>query len=103
MEEFEIYKALGDPTRLELVKRLTKSQPLTLGELTKDLGISRQGARKQVQVLMDSGVVSTHAQGRETMVYLEVEALYKARDFITKLEKQWEKRLLALKSFVESD
>ena len=103
MEEYEIYKALGDPTRLELVKRLTVSQPLALGELTKDLGISRQGARKQLQVLLDSGVVSTRTEGRETKVYLEVEALHKARDFISKLEREWEKRLNALKNFVESD
>lgn len=103
MEEYEIYKALGDPTRLELVKRLTDGRPLALGELTKDLGISRQGARKQLQVLVDCGVASTRTEGRETKVFLEIKALHKARDYITQLEKQWEKRLSALKSFVESD
>lgn len=102
MEEFEIYKALGDPIRLEMVKRLSDQQPLILTDLLKNLGVTRQGARKQLQVLKESGVVTLRSMGRETEVTLKLEALEKARKFIAMIEEKWDERLQNLKAFVES-
>lgn len=101
MIEVEIYKALGDPTRLEIIKRLSSGLPYTITELSKNLGVSRQGARKQLQVLVSSNLVHLKPQGRETWVILDTETLQIARKFIAKLENQWEQRLDALKNFVE--
>ena len=102
MKEFEVYKALGDPIRLEIVKRLTfASSDLNLGELTKDLGISRQGARKQVQVLVEMGVIQLHPENREVRVELNVASLTRARDYLADLESQWQSRLNRLKSLLE--
>jgi DNA-binding transcriptional ArsR family regulator len=97
----EVYKALGDPIRLEIVKRLSATTSSTVGELSANLGISRQGARKQLQVLVDANVVHLRPRGRTTEVTLETKALLTARAFISELERQWDKRLEALKQFVE--
>lgn len=101
MIEAEIYKALGDPIRLEIVKRLSSQSPSTVGELSKNLGISRQGARKQLQVLVQANVVHLRQRGRLTDVTLDTKTLQIARAFISKLERQWDDRLEALKKFVE--
>ncbi|MCB1859554.1 MAG: helix-turn-helix transcriptional regulator [Gammaproteobacteria bacterium] len=101
MIEAEIYKALGDPIRLEIVKRLSHRSPSTVGELSKNLGISRQGARKQLQVLINANVVHLKQRGRQTDVALDTKTLQIARQFITKLENQWDDRLEALKKYVE--
>lgn len=103
MREAAIYKALGDPVRLEIVSRLARQSPRTLGELSEDLGISRQGARKQIEVLAAADVVSLVPRGRSTDVSLSPEALDTARRFIAQLEQQWDQRLAALKRFVEQD
>lgn len=102
MIEAEIYKALGDPIRLEIVKRLASGSPSSIGELSKNLGVSRQGARKQLQVLVAANVVHLIPQGRETQVSLDAATLQTARQFISKLESQWDHRLRGLKDFVES-
>ena len=102
MIEAEIYKALGDPVRLTMVKRLASGSPSTIGELSKNLDISRQGARKQLQVLVSANVVSLAPQGRETMVTLNAKALQIARNFIAKIELQWDQRLESLKNFAEN-
>jgi len=99
----QIFKALGDPVRLEIVKRLADGSSHTMNHLSKDLGITRQGARKQIQVLVSANVVYLKSIGRETLVTLDVSALEAARTFITTLESQWDERLLALKNFVEND
>ena len=101
MIEAEIYKALGDPVRLEMVRRLADGAPYTIGTLSKDLGVSRQGARKQIQVLVSANVVHLTPKGRETAVQLDTERLRLAREFISKLERQWDQRLTALKVFAE--
>ncbi len=97
-----IFKALGDPVRLEIITRLSDGSPYTIGRLSENLGVSRQGARKQIQVLVSAEVIELHPAGRETRVTLNVESLQVARVFIARLEKQWDQRLLALKELVES-
>lgn len=102
MIESEIYKALGDPVRLEIIARLAGGSPYTIGELSKNLGVSRQGARKQLQVLVSAQLVHLTPQGRETEVTLDPDRLRIARKFIARLEDQWEQRLDALKVFAET-
>ena len=102
MIEAEIYKALGDPIRLEIVKRLSTKPSSTIGELSSNLGVSRQGARKQLQVLVDANVVYLTQHGRETLVTLDTKTLEIARSFIAQLERHWDARLEALKKFTET-
>ena len=102
MIEAQIYKALGDPVRLQIITRLAGGSPYTIGELSKNLGVSRQGARKQLQVLVSANLVQLTQKGRETEVILDTDKLAMARQFIAQLEQQWEQRLHALKSFVEN-
>lgn len=103
MIEATLYKALGDPVRLEMVKRLSLTPTLTLGALSTNLGISRQGARKQIEVLANAQIIHLLTEGRETFVSLDIERLILARNFITQLEQQWDHRLQALKKFAETN
>lgn len=97
----QLFKALGDPVRLQIVQRLSHGAVLCLGELSKDLGISRQGARKQIQALVSAKVVQLYPVGREVKVQLDAAALAQGRAFIARLEAQWDQRLQALKQFTE--
>ena len=97
----QLFKALGDPVRLQIVQRLSQGAALCMGELSKDLGISRQGARKQIQALVSAKVVQLHPAGREVKVQLDAAALAQGRAFIAGLEAQWDQRLQALKQFTE--
>ena len=102
MQAVQIFKALGDPVRLEIVKRLSNGSSYTMNNLSKDLGVSRQGARKQIQVLLSAKVVNLEPVGRETLVSLDLSSLELARTFISNIEEQWDQRLMALKNFVEN-
>jgi hypothetical protein len=72
-----------------------------MNDLSKGLGVTRQGARKQIQVLVSANVVYLNPIGRETMVTLDVSSLAMAKAFISKMEDQWDQRLDALKSLLE--
>ena len=102
MIEVEIYKALGDPVRLQIIKRLASGSSYTIGELSNNLGVSRQGARKQLQVLVSTNLVHLTTVGRKTKVTLNTQKLKIARQFIAQLEEQWDQRLEALKQISEN-
>lgn len=102
MVEADIYKALGDSIRLEIVKRLATRSSCTVGELSENLGVTRQGARKQLQVLVNANVVHLKQRGRQIDVSLDTRTLQIARAFITQLERQWDAHLDALKQYIES-
>ncbi|MGN6109638.1 MAG: ArsR/SmtB family transcription factor [Kofleriaceae bacterium] len=97
----QVFHALGDGVRLEMLQRLIRSQPCTIAEVSQGLGITRQGARKHLQVLVDAKLVALSPAGREVHVQLAPGAFDDAKAFIARLEKQWDRRLDALRRFVE--
>lgn len=97
----EIFKALGDPIRLEIVQRLSSGSSYTISSVTTKLGITRQGARKHLGILEQAKLIVLTPQGRDVLVQLDPVSFDTARQFIEKLEKQWDKRLAGLKIFVE--
>jgi DNA-binding transcriptional ArsR family regulator len=99
----ELFRALGDPTRLEMVRRLSSGTPYTMTSVSSGLKITRQGARKHLQILADAKLVTLKPKGRDTHVVLEREALERGKAFIAELERQWDMRLEALREFVDGE
>jgi len=97
----ELFRALGDPTRIEMVTRLSSGAPHTITSVSSGLEISRQGARKHLQILADAKVITLEAKGRDTNVYIDRNTLDQGKAFITELELRWDKRLEALRHFVD--
>jgi len=99
----DVFRALGDPVRLEMVRRLSRprGKPCTIAEVSSGLGITRQGARKHLQVLVDARLAALEPSGRDVLVRLDAEALEPARAYIAEIERQWDKRLEALRKYVE--
>ena len=99
----ETFKALGDPVRLEMIRRLSVGSEYTVSRLLEGLGLTRQGARKHLQVLADVELVHLRSNGRETDVSLDPKTLATAKSFISDLEAQWDERLQALREYVEKN
>ena len=59
------FKALSHPIRREIVERLSAG-PATVGEVTRDFGVSKPAISKHLKVLEESGVVSRVVEGRAT-------------------------------------
>jgi DNA-binding transcriptional ArsR family regulator len=102
INEAVVFNALGDPTRLKLVQKLSKGNSFTITAVSLDFGITRQGVRRHLQVLEDAELIRLEPKGRDVLVKLNPATLEKAKKMIIKLEQQWDQRLDALKSFVES-
>ena len=66
-----LFRALGDPIRLEMVRRLSGEGSYTITMLSNGLDISRQGERNYLQILANARLVSLQFNGRDTSVSLE--------------------------------
>lgn len=99
----EVFRALGDPVRLEMVRRIGVGAPATISAISGELGMTRQGARKHLQVLVDAGIVRLVHKGRDVVVQAVPSSMAEASTFISEIERQWDARLEALKRFVEEN
>lgn len=99
----EVFRALGEPTRLELIQRLVREPKQQIGILTQGLDLTRQGARRHVQVLVDAKLIRLVPKGRDVWVELDPATLNGAKRFIEGLERDWDVRILALKRSIESE
>jgi len=66
----EIFKALADPSRRQLLDRLHRRNGQTLRELCAGLEMARQSVTKHLAVLEGAGLVTTARRGRERLHYL---------------------------------
>jgi DNA-binding transcriptional ArsR family regulator len=97
----EVFAALGDETRLALIRRLGEGGPASTVRLSAGAGMTRQAVTKHLGVLERARLVRHRRQGRETLWDLEPEGFDKARAFIDAMSRQWDARLEALRRFVE--
>jgi DNA-binding transcriptional ArsR family regulator len=66
----EVFKALADATRRELLDRLRAENGQTLGQLCQQLEMSRQAVTKHLVVLETANLVVTVWRGRDKLHYL---------------------------------
>lgn len=97
----ELFAALGDPTRLQMVSRLCAEGPASITHLTAGTEISRQAVTKHLRILAEAGLVRGMREGRQSAWAIQPDKLDVARHSLEQISKQWDERLLRLKAFVE--
>lgn len=103
MSACEIFQALGDPTRLELVERLGKNGPTPTLQLVEGLGMTRQAATKHLLLLENAGLVTSNTRGRQVVRELNLDAFEQANNWLAERAKAWEGKLEKLARFLEED
>jgi DNA-binding transcriptional ArsR family regulator len=99
----EVFAALGDPTRLTLVRKLSAEGPGSITRLTAGTGITRQAVTRHLQALGEVGLVRDSKEGRERVYSLDLKRLEVARQYLDHVSAQWDAAAARLKAFVEDD
>jgi DNA-binding transcriptional ArsR family regulator len=66
----DVFRALADPTRRELLDALRERDGQTLSELQQRFTMTRFGVMKHLRQLEEAGLVVTRRRGREKLHYL---------------------------------
>ena len=93
-----VFAALSDPTRRELLTRLSEGGPATATQLAARLPISRQAVVKHLEALRDAQLVASARAGREVHYSVTPEPLADAVGWIADVGAQWDSRLAALQA-----
>jgi DNA-binding transcriptional ArsR family regulator len=92
--------ALADPTRRRLFERLATAGPLPVGELAKDVPVTRPAVSQHLKVLKDAGLVFDRADGTRRLYQVDPMGIAALRDY---LDAFWDQALAAFKTHVEED
>ena len=99
----EVFKALADASRRELLDRLRADNGQTLSELCARLAMTRQAVSKHLAILEDANLVVVVWRGREKLHYLNPVPIHDIADrWIGKFERSRLQALSELKKSLEA-
>jgi DNA-binding transcriptional ArsR family regulator len=96
-----VFAALGDVTRLGLLRRLGAEGPLSITRLSAGTGVTRQAITRHLDALGRAGLVRDSRRGRERVFSLEAKRLEKARQYLDQVAAHWDAAAARLKAFTE--
>ena len=96
-----VFAALGDPTRLRVVARLSAEGPLSIAKLAAGSDVTRQAVTKHLEVLAGAGLVTGTRAGRERVWTLERRGLADARRALDAISREWDATIGRLRAYVE--
>ena len=94
------FQALADPTRRQIVERLTR-EPVSVSELARPLTMSLPAVMQHLALLEASGLVRSAKSGRVRTCRINPEALSLAEQWINARRGEWERRLDRLGDYLE--
>ena len=98
----DVFRALADASRRELLDRLRAENGQTLGELCARLDMTRQAVSKHLAILENANLVATMRRGGEKLHYLNPVPIHEiAERWIGKFERSRLQALSELKKDLE--
>ena len=95
----DVWTALGDPTRRTIFERLA-DRPQAVGELARDLPVSRPAVSQHLRVLKEAGLVTERRNGTRRIYRLDPDGLGELRDYF---DDFWSEALAAFKAVAEDE
>ena len=95
-----MFHALADGARRSMLERLGRG-PATVSELARPLAMSLPAVVQHLQVLEQSGLISTRKVGRVRTCQLEPQALQQVERWVEERRTQWERRLDRLGAYLD--
>ena len=100
----EVFRALADPTRRQLLDALYERDGQSMTELEEGLPMTRFGVMKHLRVLADAGLITTRKEGRRRLHFLNPVPIRLIHDrWVSKYAEPWAAGLSDLKSDLESE
>jgi DNA-binding transcriptional ArsR family regulator len=93
------FEALGDSTRRNIFEKVARG-PLAVIDIAKGLPISRPAVSQHLKVLVEAGLVVSHAEGARRIYCVNVEGIEKMRTY---LDKFWDQALVSFKNYAEKE
>lgn len=91
----DVFQAISDPTRREIINVLAK-ESLNLNGIAEKFEISRPAISKHIKILTQCGLVAINVEGREHICKVKLEKLELVSEWINMYKHFWENKFNAL-------
>ncbi len=98
-----LFAALSDPTRLQLLDRLSRNGPQSISELAEGATVSRQAVTKHLVALEKADLATSRHEGRERIFELQPQQLAVVHRYLNQISRQWEQALGRLQAHLDKD
>ena len=99
MTNAKAFAALADPTRRDVFERLAAG-PRAVGDLARELPVSRPAVSQHLKVLKEAGLVSDRPDGARRIYQIDPQGLGQMRAW---LDRFWDQALDAFKAEVDRE
>jgi DNA-binding transcriptional ArsR family regulator len=96
----DTFTALAHPIRREIVQRLSGGTA-TVGEASRDLGVSKPTISRHLRLLEEAGVVTRMVEGRTHRLALHPQTLADAAEWIEAQRARWERLFDVVGDYLE--
>ena len=97
----DVFSALADQNRRRILMMLADKE-LTVNSISEKFKFSRPAVSKHLKILLKTNLVKSRQEGRERYYNINVEPLNEVKDWLKFYDKFWDKKLQALKNYVEN-
>lgn len=80
----ELFKALGDPTRIKIIKQLYHNETFYVGQLLEMVDCSQSTLSYHLMILYECGLVSYQKKGKQIFYYCNHSRIDELLKYITK-------------------
>jgi DNA-binding transcriptional ArsR family regulator len=95
----DVFQAIADPTRREIINLLAH-QSLNLNSVAEKFDVSRPAISKHIKILTECGLVVINQQGRERYCEAKLDRLSQVSDWVEEYRKFWEAKLDSLEIYL---
>jgi DNA-binding transcriptional ArsR family regulator len=94
-------RALADPTRRAVFERLTRSNEITVGDLTRSSGVTQGAISQHLKALKEAGLVANRPVGRNVYYCARPEGLAPLFNWMGHYSVFWRDRFSDLHKLLE--
>jgi ArsR family transcriptional regulator, arsenate/arsenite/antimonite-responsive transcriptional repressor len=84
----EVFKALGDPTRLEIISLLSESNKLCVNVIADKMGMSQPAISQHLKILKNAGILEAQKIGLYVHYSIDKNNAKEYQDYFNKLFKE---------------
>lgn len=96
------FRALADPTRRNILMMLQRGD-MTIAQVAENFDMTRAAVKKHLIILVDAGLITTRAVGRERFNSIVPHGLAPVTDWLMAFDTFWDEKLTDLKTAIEKE
>ena len=96
-----VMRALADPTRRAVYERITRSEEITVAELTRGAGVSQGAVSQHLKSLKTAGLVVERPEGRNVYYRAQPDGLTPLVDWMSHYGVFWRERFADLRALLQ--